>query len=65
MKAKNVYIQSIKGLCIICVVMIHLPWGGINSEWSAYLWIAVRKVVNFAVATFFSYRLFIPSHMRR
>ena len=52
---KDRYIQAIKGLCIIFVVMIHLPWGGWNenNEWDIYLWISARKIVNFAVATFF------------
>lgn len=53
MKVKDTYIQAIKGLCIIFVVMIHLPFGNENSEIGAYLWIAARKTVNFAVATFF------------
>lgn len=53
MVSKDTYIQAIKGLCIIFVVMIHLPLGNENSEWGVYLWIAARKIVNFAVATFF------------
>lgn len=32
--------------------MIHLPWGQ-DGEWTAWLWIASRKVINFSVATFF------------
>lgn len=49
---KEQFPQTLKGLCIIFVVLIHLPWGQ-EGEWTAWLWIAVRKVINFAVATFF------------
>lgn len=49
---KDLYVQSLKGICIIMVVLIHLPWGQ-AGEWTAYLWIAERKIINFAVAVFF------------
>lgn len=48
----DVFPQNLKGLCIILVVLIHLPWGQ-DGEWSAWLWISIRKIINFAVATFF------------
>lgn len=51
-KKRDVFPQSIKGLCILLVVLIHLPWGQ-NGEWTAWIWIAVRKLINFAVAAFF------------
>lgn len=44
--------QTLKGLCIILVVFIHLPWGQ-DGDWTAWLWISIRKIINFAVATFF------------
>lgn len=49
---KNQFVQSLKGLCIIFVVMIHLPWGT-AGDWSAWIWIGVRQIINFAVAIFF------------
>lgn len=49
---KNQFVQSLKGLCIIFVVMIHLPWGTADN-WSVWIWIGVRQIINFAVATFF------------
>ena len=51
-KQIDIFPQTLKGLCIIIVVMIHLPWG-VSGEETAYLWIGARKIVNFAVATFF------------
>lgn len=51
-KKKDVFPQTLKGLCIIFVVLIHLPWGQ-DGEWTAYLWIAIRKIINISVATFF------------
>lgn len=51
-KTRDTFPQTLKGVCIIFVVLIHLPWGE-NGEWSAWMWIAVRKLINFAVATFF------------
>ncbi len=51
-KTRDQYVQALKGLCIIFVVLIHLPWGE-AGQWTAWLWIAVRKTVNFAVAVFF------------
>ena len=49
---RDQYVQALKGLCIIFVVLIHLPWGE-AGQWTAWMWIAVRKMVNFAVAVFF------------
>lgn len=51
-KQLDIYPQTIKGLCIVCVVLIHLPWGHAD-EWTGWLWISVRQIINFAVATFF------------
>lgn len=36
----------------MCVVLIHLPLGK-DGVWTEWIWIASRKIVNFAVATFF------------
>lgn len=49
---KNMFIQAIKGLCIILVVCIHLPLGQ-SHNWSSFLWISIRQVINLPVATFF------------
>lgn len=51
-KQRDLYFQSLKGLCIILVVFIHLPIGQ-EYNWSSYLWISTRKIINFPVATFF------------
>ena len=51
-KRYDIFPQTLKGLCIICVVLIHLPWGQ-AQDWSGWLWISVRQIINFAVATFF------------
>lgn len=51
-KQLDIFPQSLKGLCIVCVVLIHLPWGQADN-WSGWLWISVRQIINFAVATFF------------
>lgn len=51
-KRRDLFTQALKGLCIICVVLIHLPWGQ-SENWSGWLWISVRQIINFAVATFF------------
>ena len=50
---RNNCVQAIKGLCIIFVVLIHLPWGWEDPQWLSLLWLSARKVINFAVATFF------------
>lgn len=49
---KDIFIQAIKGLCIILVVCIHLPLGQDNN-WSAFLWLSIRQVINIPVAIFF------------
>lgn len=51
-KTLDIFPQNLKGLCIIFVVLIHVPLG-IEDEWSGWMWIGIRKAINFAVATFF------------
>lgn len=48
---KNQYYQQIRGLCIILVVMIHLPLG-LDTGVSSFLWTGIRQIINFPVATF-------------
>lgn len=53
-KQKKQLWQIVRGICIICVVMIHCPDAseyGIKSMefWS---WMAIRQIIDFAVAVF-------------
>lgn len=52
MKEKKKYWQSIRGICILAVVLIH-SLGGFNyaSEFTVEFMV-LRQIINFAVATF-------------
>ncbi|OQB14344.1 MAG: glucans biosynthesis protein [Firmicutes bacterium ADurb.Bin193] len=56
-KTKDSYFQSIRGICIICVVLIHCRAGALylqNSDhiWNYHYWLILRQIINFAVAVF-------------
>lgn len=52
MKEKREYWQSIRGICILAVVLIH-SLGGFNySTGYGTEFVVLRKIINFAVATF-------------
>ena len=42
--------QSIRGICILAVIMIHCPQGenGLNQN----TWLGIRQIINFPVALF-------------
>ena len=48
---KNVFWQMVRGLCIICVILIHCLFFTENL-FIDYSNIVIRKVINFVVATF-------------
>lgn len=48
---KNQYYQRWRGICILCIVLIHLPLGT-EEDGSHWLWIGIRPWINFATATF-------------
>ena len=48
---RDLFWQSVRGLCIILVVLIHLPLG-LESDDSFAVWLGVRNFINFPVATF-------------
>lgn len=49
---KDNYFQEIKGLCIIAVIIIHLPIGNeVNGTFD--YWLSLRSIINFPVAIFF------------
>jgi len=56
-KKKDVYWQCIRGICILCVVLIHCK-NGISYKDMSYLswnfeyWLIMRQVINFPVAMF-------------
>lgn len=55
-KEKNSYFQMIRGICIIFVVLIHLP-NGMNYNINAFeynFWVAERCILNCAVPMFFA-----------
>lgn len=52
MKEKRKYWQSIRGICILAVVLIH-SLGGFNySTGYGTEFVVLRQIINFAVATF-------------
>ena len=52
MKEKREYWQSIRGICILAVVLIH-SLGGFNySTGYGTELVVLRQIINFAVATF-------------
>lgn len=52
MKEKREYWQSIRGICILAVVLIH-SLGGFNySKDYNVEFVILRQIINFAVATF-------------
>lgn len=51
-KKKDVFPQTLKGLCILFVVLIHLPLAR-EEGISGGIWISIRQIINFSVATFF------------
>lgn len=52
MKEKREYWQSIRGICILAVVLIHSLSGFDYSSASNVKFVIFRQVINFAVATF-------------
>ncbi|MDU5440488.1 MAG: hypothetical protein E6109_14220 [Ruminococcus sp.] len=52
MKEKNIYWQSIRGICILAVIMIHCPTGQEYSLGTYNTWIILRQIINFPVAIF-------------
>ena len=52
MKEKKEYGQSIRGICILAVILIH-SLGGFNySTGYGTEFVVLRQIINFAVATF-------------
>lgn len=52
MKEKKEYWQSIRGICILAVILIH-SLGGFNySTGYGTEFVVLRQIINFAVATF-------------
>lgn len=55
---KDCFWQQIRGICIICVILIHCVNGASYSEintlysWNFDYWIIMRQVINFPVAIF-------------
>lgn len=52
MKEKREYWQSIRGICILAVVLIHSLSGFDYSSASNVKFVILRQVINFAVAIF-------------
>lgn len=52
MKEKRKYWQSIRGICILAVVLIHSLSGCDYSSTSNVEFVILRQVINFAVAIF-------------
>ena len=52
MKEKRGYWQSIRGICILAVVLIHSLSGFDYSSASNVKFVILRQVINFAVAIF-------------
>lgn len=48
---KNRFFQFLRGICIICVVLIHLMWENVN-EYINFFNIGLRSILNFCVAIF-------------
>lgn len=53
-KNKDQYIQMMRGIAIILVVLIHSKNGLNSTSLELYYWIVLRQVINFAVPLFFS-----------
>lgn len=57
-KDKDIFWQSIRGICIICVILIHCTNGAAYRyaiapySWNFDYWIIMRQVINFPVAVF-------------
>ena len=49
---RNSFYQSIRGLCICLVVLIHLPLGQETGN-TSFLSLEVRQIINYPVALFF------------
>lgn len=61
MERKREYWQSIRGICILAVVLIHSLGGFDYSVGYDAEFIILRQVINFAVATFvFMSGYFVP-----
>lgn len=52
MKEKNQFIQLVRGLCIIAVVLIHILFFSENNHFINHFNISIRTVINFCVAIF-------------
>ena len=52
MKEKREYWQSIRGICILAVVLIHSLGGFDYSTGYSVEFVILRQIINFAVATF-------------
>ena len=52
MKEKREYWQSIRGICILAVVLIHSLGGFDYSTGYNTTFVILRQIINFAVATF-------------
>lgn len=56
-KLRDPYWQYVRGVCIICVVLIHckngIEYGGNDiSAWNFNYWLILRQLINFPVAIF-------------
>lgn len=52
MKEKDTYWQSIRGICILAVIMIHCPTGQGYTPDIYNTWIVLRQIINFPVVLF-------------
>lgn len=48
---KDNFFQELKGLCIIAVILIHLPIGN-EADGTFNYWLSLRSIINFPVAMF-------------
>jgi len=48
---RDSFFQAVRGLCIVAVVLIHIPHAEAGSEMFGY-WMSFRQVVSFPVAVF-------------
>lgn len=56
-KNKDIYWQYIRGICVLCVILIHCKNGidyrnVTNYSWNFDYWLILRQVINFPVAIF-------------
>ena len=49
---KSQYWQTVRGICILAVIMIHCPSGQNYTELDYTAWIILRQFINFPVAMF-------------